>query len=614
MERISIEDLEKVKAYGKTPVKEPQMSELKVIYSKLEYICESLPKDTFYYRIRKDPRNQGGGFKNFQEYLWAKIYPIEFKDSVINKLAIIIGISNGTIQFHIMGIGIYQSNEASLNASKISWEEIDARDLSYQTIVNKFENFYRKNRDLFIKTMNNLELHNLSLESNVELKENFFMPKTQNKNNFLNQILYGPPGTGKTYSTINKALSIIENKSIESLNLEDRADLKLRYKKYVDNDQIVFTTFHQSMSYEDFVEGIKPLKPLSDDTYVKYEVTNGIFKTICKSAETNIELTKSINKTKRPFDEVLEQLKLEWEENINLKFPLKTIGYDYTITGFTNTSIQFKKASGGTGHTLSLKTLEELYYGKEYEFKAGVGIYYPAILQKLNSFNENFVRVDEEEKNYILIIDEINRGNVSAIFGELITLIEDSKREGKPEALSVILPYSKEKFSVPSNLYIIGTMNTADRSVEALDTALRRRFVFEEMLPQPNILNQQLFGYHASDILEKINKRIEKLIDRDHCIGHAYFLHKNEETIIESFYKNIIPLLQEYFFGDYGKIGLVLGKGFVDIKPKEDSVFAEFIYDYVGDLESKPIYKIIDYRVHPKEGLTFADAIQVLMK
>ena len=177
-----------------------------------------------------------------------------------------------------------------------------------------------------------------------------------------------------------------------------------------------------------------------------------------------------------------------------------------------------------------------------------------------------------------------------------------------------MLPYSKKKFSVPQNLYIIGTMNTADRSVEALDTALRRRFVFEEVLPQPELLKEDIYGFDASAILKRINQRIEKLIDRDHCIGHAYFIGKNESTIIDSFYKNIIPLLQEYFFGDYGKIVLVLGKGFVRLKKEESNVFADFDYDYVDDLASKPIYEIIDYRTKQEIDLSFEKAIQYLMR
>lgn len=210
-----------------------------------------------------------------------------------------------------------------------------------------------------------------------------------------------------------------------------------------------------------------------------------------------------------------------------------------------------------------------------------------------------------------MIIDEINRGNVSHIFGELITLIEEDKRLGNDEEIKVTLPYSKDPFGVPSNLYIIGTMNTADRSIEALDTALRRRFVFEEMPPKYELteLQQILYGHTAAEILEKINTRIEKLLDRDHLIGHAYFINKDETTLIESFYKNIIPLLQEYFFGDYGKIGLVLGAGFVEAVENK-SVLASFPSVDYSQFEERESYKIIEYK---NNTAAFGDAIKLLM-
>jgi 5-methylcytosine-specific restriction protein B len=187
---------------------------------------------------------------------------------------------------------------------------------------------------------------------------------------------------------------------------------------------------------------------------------------------------------------------------------------------------------------------------------------------------------------YVLIIDEINRGNVSQIFGELITLIEDDKRMGMEEALEVKLPYSKNQFSVPQNLYIIGTMNTADRSVEALDAALRRRFSFEEMPPRPELIKTEgelkddsriLDGKDLAVLLTTINQRIEKLLDKDHKIGHSYFMQvTTAKALREAFRSKIIPLLQEYFFGDIGKIRLVLGDGF--FKPQEEqkgnSIFA----------------------------------------
>ncbi|WP_180145980.1 McrB family protein [Acinetobacter sp. YH12052] len=176
------------------------------------------------------------------------------------------------------------------------------------------------------------------------------------------------------------------------------------------------------------------------------------------------------------------------------------------------------------------------------------------------------------KENYVLIIDEINRGNISKIFGELITLIEESKRAGKTEALPVTLPYSPEKpFSVPSNLYIIGTMNSSDRSLTSLDLALRRRFEFIEMLPDPTVLEDIIIGsISVKELLEIINKRIKALLDQDHCIGHANFTHLTSNSTVQDlmavFEKKIIPLLQEYFFDDWEKINLVLGGNRMIIK------------------------------------------------
>lgn len=480
-----------------------------------------------------------------------------------------------------------------------------------------------------------------------------------------NQILYGPPGTGKTYHTINAALSILG----EDLTEKNREEIKGIFEEYLNERRIVFTTFHQSMAYEEFIEGIKPLKPDASGI-VKYDVVDGLFKEIATVAKSNYENAQVVNNEKLSFEEAFDKLHQEWELSPQMKFAVKTPGYEYTIIGFTNTSIQFKKASGGTGHTLSINTLRDIYYGKFYSFKQGVGIYYPGILEKLNSYDRGVEKV--ELQNYVLIIDEINRGNVSQVFGELITLLEESKRGGMPEALSVTLPYSKEKFIVPPNLYIIGTMNTADRNVEALDTALRRRFSFQEMMPRYDLLRNedyrynQLIAFHeeydaiswddwakdyveiAEDfyesigleievngpkerqlyeiiqsngfqninaavnlsefrfgdmfdlgiLLEVINKRIAILYDREHQIGHSYFLkiknRMNPYTELRHCFKNeIIPLLQEYFFGDYEKIGLILGDGFVVKSEYRADVFAKFKGSSASDF-LKPIYSIND--------------------
>ena len=272
----------------------------------------------------------------------------------------------------------------------------------------------------------------------------------------LNQILYGPPGTGKTYNVVKYAVELIEGKKTDSS--QPYSEIKARYDEYVANGRIKFTTFHQSFSYEEFVEGIRPViedrygKETSvahAETTVIYRANSGVFKSLCEKAAKNPSM------------------------------------------------------------------------------------------------------------KYVCIIDEINRGNISKIFGELITLIEESKR-----GTIAILPYSQKEFHVPANLFILGTMNTADRSIAMLDTALRRRFDFIEMMPQPKLLGM-CGEINLCEMLMAINERIEYYYDREHSIGHAYFMNKrgsvkNLDELRNIFNTKIIPLLQEYFFDDYEKIKLIL--------------------------------------------------------
>ena len=219
---------------------------------------------------------------------------------------------------------------------------------------------------------------------------------------------------------------------------------------------------------------------------------------------------------------------------------------------------------------------------------------------------------DKENNEYVLIIDEINRGNISKIFGELITLIETTKRAGKKECISTKLPYSKEEFTVPDNVYIIGTMNTADRSIALMDTALRRRFKFEEMLPNYDLLKDifvedEGVKVNIGAMLKVINERIEYLYDREHTIGHAVFLELKENNNIDKleniFKKSVIPLLQEYFYEDYDKIRLILGDNAKD--EDEQFIFAESIKPKdvfegdIGDIdipEKKYIIKYENFR------------------
>jgi Cdc6-like AAA superfamily ATPase len=431
----------------------------------------------------------------------------------------------------------------------------------------------------------------------------------------LNQILYGPPGTGKTYKTKELVVEIANNKLYKSIssNLseeEKRTIILNEYDSLFNAGQIVFTTFHQSMSYEDFVEGIKPE---TVDKRVTYDTQPGIFKELCDVAKDNWFDNKIGLKKALSFDEALFLLKEDWEENNELKFPLKRAGNDFTIIGFTKSSIQFKKASGGTGHTLSISTLRDYYYSQKEVRLTGVGIYYPSILEKLKSYQPKQV-LDKKVKPFVLVIDEINRGNVSSIFGELITLLEEDKRIDKTEEVRIKLTYSKEEdFGIPPNLYIIGTMNTADRSVEALDTALRRRFCFTELMPEPQLLEGITFSsFSLKEVLETINARIVVLLDRDHTIGHSYFLQlkSNDVKGLKAvFENNIIPLLQEYFYHDYEKIALVLGEGFVSL-PTDSASKVRFAKFSATQLETPDNGKRFELK---KEFTDIEAAIEMLL-
>jgi hypothetical protein len=503
----------------------------------------------------------------------------------------------------VLSIGIVEDEYVFVEADEfahqksINWKVFDpniSNSEGLRTSVTKLTD-----RDLINK------IESILSEDSSNSHQNYTSP-----NMILNQILFGPPGTGKTYRTIDEAVKITAPDEYDATGHENNKEV---FDRLINNRQIVFTTFHQSMSYEDFIEGIKPQSDGSD--IVKYDIEDGLFKEFSRIAKANYENSKKLNIGKIPFETAFEKLKDDWYEDADMQFSLKTKGYEFTITDFTKSSIRFMKKSGGTGHTLSINTLKEIYYGTR-DFKDGLRRYYDGVLNKLSEYKTSSITTDEKLKKYVFIIDEINRGNVSQIFGELITLIETDKRLGNKEALEVTLPYSKEKFGVPPNLYIIGTMNTADRSVEALDTALRRRFSFVEMPPKYNFTELQTLieGITLREILETINSRIEKLLDKDHLIGHSYFLGVDEwEGLKAVFQNNIIPLLQEYFFGDYGKIGLILGSGFFDNsgKPMANVEFAKFDNYNGGDFEQREIYRLKDVSKMDQE--TFTHAIKTLL-
>ena len=420
----------------------------------------------------------------------------------------------------------------------------------------------------------------------------------------LNQILFGAPGTGKTYHTKKMAVEIINGKKERT-----REEINEEYEKLIEAGQIVFTTFHQSLSYEDFIEGIKPE---TIDGNVTYEVKDGIFKQLCSRAIE--QKPKNSDIEIYDFDKGWNDLIAEAEQNLlsdsMLLLPVLTQDKGVYVTEITdngNLKIKPKNSRLDIDYIVSYNRAKKLQgvfsdlsvvKNIDKEFRSVIGgsnsTAYWAVLNYINNKikeNNRIIPDYEEPKTHVLIIDEINRGNVSAIFGELITLLEEDKRKGNPEHIEVKLPYSGKDFSVPNNVYIIGTMNTADRSVEALDTALRRRFSFVEMQPDPNELSE-VKGVVLSKLLETINERIEMLIDKDHQIGHSYFIGIEDlDGLKRTFKDKIIPLLEEYFYGDFGKIGLVLGGAFIE--PVENKTTFPKNFEYEKNfLEDKKIYHI----------------------
>lgn len=448
-----------------------------------------------------------------------------------------------------------------------------------------------------------------------------------------NMILYGPPGTGKTYCSVQYAVAICDEKSLSQIYSYAYKDVLRRYKELEEEGRIAFTTFHQSYGYEEFIEGIKP-KLDSESDSIGYTIEDGVFKKFCKRAKAiKVQmLGKELMKAHpRIWGMILggtgqTELKRECFEKGEIRLGWREVSdedVEGDYYGDTNTSWQAKhmvsdfknvmeigdlvviEKSNTSIDAIGVVTGEYIYdesYGRyprsrkvewlvkdidedmlpylpngrkqlsRFSLFAFDYIGMDAISQILNeNTNAPVLEVEQETKPYVFIIDEINRGNISKIFGELITLIEDKKRSGASEAMEAILPYSGEAFSVPNNVFILGTMNTADRSIALMDTALRRRFEFKEMMPNPEVLHSLGVGkidvdgeqLNVARMLDIINKRIEYLFDREHTIGHAFFTKLADdaslETLASIFEKKVIPLLQEYFYEDYEKIQLVLG-------------------------------------------------------
>lgn len=459
----------------------------------------------------------------------------------------------------------------------------------------------------------------------------------------LNQILFGPPGTGKTYTTTEMAVRMADNAWYQQIisqyqGAELRDQVKKRYQSLVEKQRIMFTTFHQSFSYEDFIEGIRAV---TDDASgsLRYEVVDGIFKQLCLNAKVKVQgsgasaisLTgrriwkMSLGNTLEGEDYIYQEclasnyVLLGWGADIDYsdcltydevkarsiseQSPEATSNYmSVAVNTFKNIikngdiviisdgNHKFRAIAEITGDYRYLPNDERDDF---YQMRAvkWLRTYTPSLpkeqifLKSLSQMTlyelqdssvdrqkltELLAPSEEEDRGalpHVLIIDEINRGNIARIFGELITLLEPDKRQGAEDERSLVLPYSKQAFSVPHNVHVIGTMNTADKSLIQMDLALRRRFSFIEMPAQPDLLaGVTVFNVDIAQLLTRINQRIEVLLDSEHTIGHAYFMPlksltddgEREIRLAEIFREKIIPLLREYFFDDYERIGWVL--------------------------------------------------------
>ena len=460
-----------------------------------------------------------------------------------------------------------------------------------------------------------------------------------------NLVLYGPPGTGKTYLTAWEAVRLCFGEEVAAAlhGYEKRDALMAEYRRLVSDGRIEFVTFHQSMSYEEFVEGLRPSmgedeigEPGDSETHAGFRLKchDGVFKRISERARLDqggngrmprLDRKQGLFKLSLIGSDWRDQLAAAKEHgHISWGFGA---GIDWSAPEFEDFQA-IKKAwlernpeadgrsadiSGtwyfrgavdeGSYVILTVGKNRMVALGRilgDYEFRPGASAnqhfrsvewfwtneqgadrstFYP---QKFSSFQpiyqlaqdkidwdaletivfgDDTSRANQSAREYVLIIDEINRANISKVFGELITLLEPDKRLGMSNEIRLILPYSKKPFSVPANLHIIGTMNTADRSIALLDTALRRRFTFRELMPNPLVLPTDVGGIDLRKLLTMMNDRIEYLFDREHQIGHAYFTGCATRGDVEEVMRHkVIPLLAEYFYEDWSKVAAVLGE------------------------------------------------------
>ena len=526
--------------------------------------------------------------------------------------------------------------------------------LDYTSLLKALTNVYQLAYEKFYKNTENNQQNNSD-------NEGYKMTDNDKKLTYpLNQILYGPPGTGKTYSVVRKALEIIEgnasNDKSKFKSYVENGQIKFvtfhqsyGYEEFIEGIKPILNNDEADSNKEikyDVEDGIfkklckmaksieskanKTLEFNEDVNFWKMSLGNSqnpdedfVFEYCIKNNVVLLGFGNWIDFSDcENIKQILEKMKKE-----TVDFPVIAINRlkneikngDIILVSLGNKKLRAVARVTGEYEFLDRDNLDSFVQARSVEWIfvpdkpidydkflykqfSQMSIYNIKYNLKIDEFKQLFTKDSQKiEKNYILIIDEINRGNISKIFGELITLIEPSKRLGADDEIMVELPYSKEKFGVPSNLYIIGTMNTADRSIALMDTALRRRFEFVEMMPEYDTLNETIIeGINVGEMLKTINERIEYLYDRDHTIGHAYFINVSDLKTLANVFKNkILPLLQEYFYDDWEKIRLVLGDSqFIKEKKPANALFKSGT-DYIND---KILYEIDKEAFYDKQN------------
>jgi len=468
------------------------------------------------------------------------------------------------------------------------FNDIDSVHSNIKSIENALEDELKRSKKSSFRKYNNSEFENYVFEKTSQPINNNSMKLS------LNTILYGPPGTGKTY--------ILKNKYMPMFTSSENSITRDEFLR----DVIQNCSWWQVIALAVLEIGKTKVAEIFNHEYVqiKAQFSNSttVTPTIWGQLQSHtIEECEHVKVQRRMPPFIFNKTEnSEWEIRMN----------EVEEQAPELLELKTKIADFSKTQNVKIERFEFLTFHQSYSYEDFIEGIKPELLEtdvayKIDEgvFQKMCNRArNDSANNYAIFIDEINRGNISSIFGELITLIEEDKREGKPNQIKATLPYSKATFSVPNNLFIIGTMNTADRSVEALDTALRRRFSFIEMNPEPHKLSGTNFkceGVDLENLLLSLNGRIEKLLDKDYCIGHSYFMNiQDRQNPIDElrmiFQNKILPLLQEYFYGDWGKIMLVIGKEFVYKKTETVKFLTSELTDEYEEYIDKPIYGFTD--------------------